>query len=266
VTARVLALVFACTFFAKGKSVLTLHSGAYPQTEEAKNASPSSIRGFIFRRFRRLIAVNEPIADVFRRYGVPAESIDVIAPFSLTPPSPDVVIPEDLAAFCQTHSPLLLAVGGLERDYEPLLQIEALGDVLHKYPNAGLMIVGDGSIREDVEAAVGTTGYAGNILLAGNVEHAVVLHLIRDADILLRTTLFDGDAISVREAIYLGTPVIATDTGTRPAGVHLIPSSDRTALVSEVLSVITAGKQPSADTSPDNSNIEKILKIYKDIG
>src|SRR6187549_920567 len=93
VTARVLALAFACTFFAKGKSVLTLHSGAYPQTEKAKNASPGSIRGFIFRRFRRLIAVNEPIAEVFRHYGIPDKCIAVIAPFSLTPPAPDVAVP-----------------------------------------------------------------------------------------------------------------------------------------------------------------------------
>ena len=265
VTARVLALAFACTFFAKGKSVLTLHSGAYPQSEEARNASPSSIRGTILRRFRRLIAVNEPIADVFRRYGIPAECIDVIAPFSLTPPSPDVVVPEDLADFCRSHTPLLLAVGGLEKDYDPLLQIKALGEVLEKRPKAGLMIVGGGSMREVAEAAVDTTGYAGNVMLAGNIDHAVVLHLIRDADMLLRTTLFDGDAISVREALYLGTPVIATDNGTRPAGVHLIPTSDRASLVREIYSITAADKQPPVDTSPDTSNIQKVLKIYQEL-
>jgi len=264
VTARMLALAFACTFFAKGKSVLTLHSGAYPQTEKAKNASPGSICGFIFRRFRRLIAVNEPIADVFRRYGVPAECIDVIAPFSLTPPSPDVVVPEDLARFCATHSPLLLAVGGLEKDYEPLMQIEALSEVLQKFPKAGLMVVGDGSMRAEVETAITACGYRDSIKLAGNIEHPVVLHLIRDADIMLRTTLFDGDAISVREALYLGTPVIATDNGTRPAGVHLIPTSDRASLVREIYSITAADKQPPVDTSPDTSNIQKVLKIYQE--
>ena len=184
VTARVLSLAFACTFFAKGKSVLTLHSGAYPMSEAAQNASPTSIRGFILRRFRRLIAVNEQIADVFRRYGVPPTRIAVISPYALKQPDPNVEVPDDLAEFYRSHSPLLLAVGGLERDYDPLLQIEALGDVLKKHPKAGLMIVGDGSMRPEVEAAVAATGYAGNIMLAGNVEHSVVLHLIRDADIV----------------------------------------------------------------------------------
>lgn len=100
-------------------------------------------------------------------------------------------------------------------------------------------------------------------MLAGNVEYAVVLHLIRDARLLLRTTLFDGDAISVREALFLNTPVIATDNNMRPAGVHLIPTSNRTALVDAILCVTAAGKPQQSEVSTDNSNIEKVLKIYQ---
>jgi glycosyltransferase involved in cell wall biosynthesis len=265
VSSRVLALAFACTFFAKGKSVLTLHSGAFPQSEAAKNASPGSIRGLIFRRFRRLIGVNEPIAKVFERYGVPPERIAVIAPFALKPPSPDVSVPDDLAGFYSSHSPVMLALGGLEKDYEPLLQIEAVGEVLKTYPNAGLIIVGDGSMRKEVDAAIEASGYADSIKLTGNIDHGVVLHLICDADMVLRTTLFDGDAISVREALFLGTPVIATDNNMRPAGVHLVPTSDKAALVSEILSVAVAGKAQPAEASSNNSNIEQVLKIYREI-
>ena len=35
--------------------------------------------------------------------------------------------------------------------------------------------------------------------------------------IFLRTTLYDGDSISVREALHLGVPVIASDNGMRQA-------------------------------------------------
>ena len=37
--------------------------------------------------------------------------------------------------------------------------------------------------------------------------------------VLLRTTTFDGDSISVREALHVGTPVIATAVGGVPAFV-----------------------------------------------
>src|SRR5204863_4009840 len=83
---RVLALALACSFFGRRKSVLSLHSGAFPLTDEARTASPISIRGFIVRRFSKLIAVSDAIADVFRRYGVPAKRITVILPYALKPP------------------------------------------------------------------------------------------------------------------------------------------------------------------------------------
>ncbi len=48
---------------------------------------------------------------------------------------------------------------------------------------------------------------------------------------MLRTTWYDGDAISVREALHFGVPVIASDNGMRPEGTHLIPARDLEALV-----------------------------------
>ena len=79
---------------------------------------------------------------------------------------------------------------------------------------------------------------------------------------MLRTTLFDGDAISVRESLLLGTPVIASDTGARPDGCRLFPVGDEAALVKEINAVITAGKKPRKIGTPDNSNIESVLAIY----
>ena len=73
--------------------------------------------------------------------------------------------------------------------------------------------------------------YAEHVLLCGDVPHAITMTAISRAELMLRTTLYDGDAVSVREALHLGTPVIASDNGMRPAGVHLIPKSDLQALL-----------------------------------
>lgn len=261
INARVLALVFAAASFGRAKSVLTFHSGGYPLTQEAQAASRFSIRGFIFRRFSQIIAVSEPIADVFRRYGVEPSRIKVISPFAFHRPDDDVIVPEKLASFFRLHSPLLLAVGGLEKDYDPLFQIAAMADVLTQFSNAGLIIVGDGSMRGDVEDAIRRSGIADRIYLAGNVEHAVTIHLIKGADVMLRTTLFDGDAISVREALCLGTPVIATDNGSRPEGVYLIGAGDSAALVEKLQDAIADGPRgPTA--APAANGIDAVINIY----
>ncbi len=262
---RVLLLAFAATVFGRGQCILTLHSGQFPLTNEAKNAGPQSIRGRIFRRFVRIIAVSNPIADVFRRYGVPDERIEVIVPFSAKLPDPEVEVPAILDDFRRKHSPMLLAVGGLEKDYDPLFQITAMKDIVAEFPSAGLMIVGDGSMRAEVEQAVSASGHAGAIMIAGNIDHAVTLHLIDASDLLLRTTLFDGDAISVREALFLGTPVIATDNGMRPERVHVIAIGDRRALIENVSEAVKGGKHERAISPPDDKNIEKIIKVYKEI-
>jgi glycosyltransferase involved in cell wall biosynthesis len=265
VTPRVLSLAYACTLFGRGRKVLTVHSGGWPETEAARSATQASLTGMILRKFDRLIAVNEPIADVFRRYGVPDERISVILPFALKPPAPDVEVPDNIASFYRTHSPVLLAVGGLEPDYDPLLQIRALGEVLKTKPRTGLIIAGDGSMRNEVEAALAASGYADHIMLAGSLPHDVVLHLICDVDILLRTTLFDGDAISVREALFLGTPVVATDNGHRPQGVHLIPTGDANALAGAISKVAAGPSTRPPNTPADVSNIRKVVDLYKDL-
>ena len=263
VTTRVLGLAFACSIFGRGGSVLTLHSGGFAVSADAETARQASLAGRVFRLFSRVIAVNAKLADVFKRFG--ATRIVVIPPYALKRPDSNVAVPDELAAFCGSHTPLLLAVGGLERDYDPLLQIEAMKEIIAGLPNAGLMIVGDGSMKSEVETAAAASGCSDAIMLAGNVEHAVTLHLMRDADIALRTTLFDGDAISVREALFLATPVIATDTGDRPEGVHLIEIGDKDALVKKIREIGASTKAEQDDQPDDNTNIGAVVDLYKEL-
>lgn len=262
INARVMGLAAAAAFFGRDKCVLTLHSGQFPLSAAAANARPNSIRGRIFNRFSKIIAVSDPIANVFRRYGVPSDRLEVVVPFEPKLPDPAVKLPPEMQAFVDRHSPLILSVGGLEPDYDPIFQIEAFRGILAEFPDAGLMIVGEGSMRPHIESEIRSCEYGDRIHLAGNVEHDNVLHLINVADTLIRTTLFDGDAISVRESLFLGTPVVATDTGDRPEGTRIYKPGDIADFLGEVRSAVTAEKIPLEITAPQTSNIQKVLSIY----
>lgn len=260
VTTRVLGLALAASQFARGRSVLTLHSGAFPLTETAKNAKRLSLAGTVFRSFSRLISVNHAIADVFRRFGVSDDSIDVIVPFTPQLPDPNVTVSSELADFAESADPFLISVGGLEADYEPLYLIESLPSLLELNPRVRLMIVGDGSLRSAVESKIVELGLSEKVMLAGNVPHEQVLHLIERADVLLRTTLFDGDAISVREALHLGTPVVATDNGMRPEGVHLLDEHAPAKLIAAIDAALS-GDKPKPIENVDG--IAKVIEIYE---
>jgi glycosyltransferase involved in cell wall biosynthesis len=264
ITPRVLSLAFACTVFAKGKCVLTMHSGGYALSEAGQNAKPTSFAGIVFRRFSRIIAVNEDLAEMFKEFGVAATDLSVVPPFALRPPAEGTRLSKEMQRFCENADPLFVSVGGLEADYEPLLQINAFRKVREKMPNARLIVVGGGSLRGRVEQVVKTE--TGSIMLAGDIDHDVALALMSRADAVLRITLFDGDAISVREAHYLGTPVIATDNGMRPAGIELVPVGDEAALIAAMAKVTKKSIQTDPPTlAADNSNIRKVIDLYETV-
>jgi glycosyltransferase involved in cell wall biosynthesis len=265
ITARMLGLVFVCSLFARGRNVLSFHSGGYPQTKAGRNAKWLSFRGFVFRRFAKVIAVNTTIADTFRRYGVRGDKIRVILPFVPRMPDPSVVIPVPMRGFIKQSKPFLLTVGLLEDEYDLFMQIEAMESILAKFPNAGLMIVGSGALEYKLKQGIADKPFRDRVFLAGDVKHAVTLHLIKNSDVLLRTTRYDGDAISIREALFLETPVIATDNGLRPNGVHLIAIGDKQGLIEGVKQIGGRKKKQETATTEDADNIAKVLEVYDDL-
>ena len=263
ITNRVMALALVCAVFGKGKKVLSVHSGGYPTSRQGRSAKRNSFRGFIFRQFNGIIAVNATIAEVFARYGFEADRVHVIYPYVHRLPDASIAIPDAFSDFLATHQPSLLTVGLLEPEYDLFMQIDAMEQVLRNFPEAGLLIVGSGSLEDELRAAIDSKPYRDHIFLAGDVEHPVTLHLLNNSDILLRTTLFDGDAISVREALFLGTPVIATDNGMRPDGVNLITVHDADALIKNIGELADERPVRVTPAQDDMSNVHAIIKLYE---
>ncbi|HEY1341694.1 MAG TPA: glycosyltransferase family 4 protein [Bryobacteraceae bacterium] len=263
---RLLMLALVCTLVPRAKTVFTFHSGGYPSSPAGRTARPFSLRGFVFRRFDCVIGVNQQLCDLFRRFGVPNDRIRLIYPHTVpAAPDPGGALPEPLASFFARHDPVFITVGLLEPEYDLPLQIEAMQTILERLPRAGLAIAGSGSLEADLRARIAAVPYADQILLCGDVQHAATIRAIRQATALLRTTLYDGDSVAVREALHLGTPVIATDNGMRPAGVRLIPVHDRDALVHAVEQVVTAPSERPAAQAPDESNVKAVRDIYEKI-
>jgi len=266
-TRRLLGLGLACTLQPGSISVMTFHSGGYPSTSEAQATGASSLAGFVLRRFNGLIGVNPEILKFFHRLGVPPEHTRLIYPHAfLAEQAPSGKLPEPLQSFFAQHNPVLISVGLLEPEYDLPLQIEAIGQVRKKFPMAGLVMIGSGSLEQDLRGRIAAQPDAAHILLTGDVPHASTMQAISQATLMLRTTLYDGDAVSVREALHLGTPVIATDNGMRPAGLHLVPISDLPALLQTIAQQL--GKQsslPRLSSRSDESNLQSILDFYEEL-
>lgn len=263
---RVAALGLFCGLLPGRRTVLTFHSGGYPSSEEGRNASPRSFRGVAFRRFDRIIVVNDQLAHVFRRYGVKPDRIRLIYPHAVDLDEMAAALSEPLASFYATHNPVLLSVGLLEPEYDLPLQIDTLERVRRTHANAGLVMIGSGSLEASLRGHIATKPYREHVLLTGDVAHPQTLRAIQDADVLLRTTLYDGDAVSVREALFLGTPVIATDNGMRPPGPRLIPVQDAAALEAAIDGVIADRPISGARSElSGRENLDAVFELYREL-
>jgi glycosyltransferase involved in cell wall biosynthesis len=260
---RLLWLGFIVCMLPGRRTVLTFHSGGYPGSAAGQTARPATFRGFVLRRFDALIAVNQQLVDLFRRFGAATERIHLIYPHAPGIADAATSLPSPLEEFFAAHQPLLLTISGLEPEYDLPLQIETLGRVRERFPKAGLVIIGGGSLEREVRNRIGGQPWADNILLCGDLPHAATLRALADCDIFLRTTLYDGDSISVREALHLGTPVIATDNGMRPPGVDLIPVQDADALFAAIERRVGGGLPRPEPAAGAEENLAAVLALYE---
>jgi glycogen(starch) synthase len=262
---RLLALSLVCCSIPGTKAVLTFHSGGYPASRAGRTAHPRTLRGFILRRFDAIIAVNREIAAMLQRFGVAGGRIHTICPFA-APALDSAALPDPLQRFFQSHSPVFLTVGLLEPEYDLPLQIGLMGRIRETYPGAGLVIAGSGNLEDALRRHIAGTPYSAHVMLYGDMPHPVTLRAMAECDVLLRTTLYDGDSVAVREALALGTHVIATDNGMRPAGVYLIPPRDPVALTEAIRACLAIPKNPTQTVgSKADNHSEEVYCVYRDL-
>lgn len=263
---RLLVLGLLCSLIPGKKTVLTFHSGGYPSSPQGWSARPATFCGFALRRFAALIAVNQDLAALFRRFGAVAGKIRVIPPFALLGESGPVDFPESMAGFFAQRRPVLVTIGLFDPEYGISTQVDAFEAVLRQYPEAGLAILGFADPNSPVAARIASKPYSGRILICGDVPHPVAMRALEQCDLFLRTTLYDGDAISVREALHRGVPVVATDNGMRPPGVDLVPMSDSAALAAAILRRLASPRtRPAATAAADTGNLDALLDLYREI-
>ena len=101
-----------------------------------------------------------------------------------------------------------------------------------------------------------------NVFLLGDVNHDTCLALMSASDVFVRSTLADGDSTSVREALSLGVPVVASRIGTRPAGAILFQPGDVGEMLSKVelaMAMKRDGEVPAADC------MDRLMEIYQHV-
>ena len=189
------------------------------------------------------IGVSNALVNVLRGWGIADERLHVmrngvdLQRFRPLPQS------EARLRLGLTGAPLLLSVGNLVALKGHDIAIDALARLLPKFPQARLVIVGQGPEKGRLLDHAQRLGVADRVTLAGAQPNAELLHWYSAADVFVLASSREGWANVLLEAMACGTPVVATDIcGTpevvRPASGGRLVARDAAALSAAIESLM----------------------------
>lgn len=110
--------------------------------------------------------------------------------------------------------PILGCVGSLREAKGHRYLIVALPEIVKKYPNVKLVIVGDGHLRNNLLHLAKTLDLEDHLLFLG--QRLDVPRLMSLFDVIVQPSLTEGLSIVILEAMASSKPVIATKVGGNP--------------------------------------------------
>lgn len=122
-----------------------------------------------------------------------------------------VTLPNAVEPFSFPYAQTIVTVSRLEPEKNVGLTIDAFAIVRKTHPDVGLVIVGDGSQRKELERKVAFLGLADAVqFMGGQVD---VFSAYAGADIYMQTSAYEGYGMALIEAALSGLPVVTTDVG-----------------------------------------------------
>ncbi|MCP3103408.1 glycosyltransferase family 4 protein [Myxococcus sp. K15C18031901] len=218
---------------------ITLHSGLLPDYLAASAARRAFAR-VALAGYSRIIAVSGAVRDALVACRVPEEKLVVHPAFCASQVRPGPV-PEAVEAGLARRRPLLTFAHHPSPVYGRRVAFRAVRELAETWPDVGLAVFGPGTDSETFLRDVRESGVARHLEVLGELEHGEALGLIQHSAAFLRPTTHDGDSLSVREALALGVPCVASDVCARPEGTRVFRAGDSTALASAVREAVAAG-------------------------
>jgi glycosyltransferase involved in cell wall biosynthesis len=206
--------------------VVTFHSHVIERSLRRRVPGVAAITRWAIRRFDEVVAVSEAVALIIREQtgahvsvipaylpagGTCADGGDrvetaVVSAYRITGRGPGDPYGLDIAS--KVYAAAARTIPTLR--LEIFLAQSPRGRGARRYLEETVTLARDAARSEQVSVRVGSP----------------LLPALRPGAVYLRPTRTDGDAVSIREALEAGVPVIASDVATRPPGTLVRPVDD----------------------------------------
>lgn len=181
---------------------------------ETQGVKPLLARLALFRAVRTRfghLAVSKEIREILVSHGVEADRVSIVP------------TPVDGRFLSIVRDPQALTIGCMGR-LEPSkgrdVLLVAFSRLLRDYPSARLIIVGDGSLKQELIRLSKTLGVENSVVFTGFVPFEEILSLLARFSIFVLPSLSEGMPNALLQAMAAGLPVVATRVGGVPEFVE----------------------------------------------
>jgi glycosyltransferase involved in cell wall biosynthesis len=158
---------------------------------------------------------------------------------------------------------LFVCVAGLRAQKNPALLLEAFHRGLASDPRAHLLFVGRGALKSELERQIGALGLQKRVHLLG--LRSDVPEILNAADVFVLSSDYEGNPLSVMEAMAAGKPMVCTAVGGVPELVAdgkcglLVPPRDVKALAGAIRYML---ENPEARKSMGEASTRRAVERF----
>jgi len=197
-------------------------------------AGAQFLQRYAYSAAHRVVANSHAAADRLRAEGIPDYKIVVI---------PNGIDPALFPGRAYSARPRRIAMVACLREEKRIdVLINAAPAVLQRYPDAEVLIVGEGSCRDELVTLAARNGITDRVRFLGHRDD--IPTVLSQADLFVLSSRSEAFPNSIIEAMAAGLPVVATAVGGIPELVddgrtgRLVPSGDPAAFARAVIDVL----------------------------
>lgn len=140
--------------------------------------------------------------------------------------------------------------------------VRAFAEYVKEYPNSRVYIIGEGPLRQQVEAEIERLGLAEKVILTGNLANPFTL--MSKCQCFILPSIYEGQPMVLLEARIVGLPIVVSDFSSvtdslMENGQYLIKSTEDSIL--EGLKAFSEGKVPVCKFNPQEYNKEAVQEF-----
>ncbi len=247
------------------------------QTIDEFQTAPHSPRVNFLRAVQRwytaaaatVVAPSHYSASLVAGWGIDSNRVRVI--YNALDPVPNLSPRDQARRDLHINFPLILTIARLVPWKNVDKVIRAMMSVREKFPEARLIIIGDGPERANLQSLISNLGDA--VTLLGAQPPDVVHRYLRAADVFVLFSTYEGLPHTVLEAMQAETPVIVSDAGGNLEVVEngisgwVVNKNDEAGLAAAIAEVIAhpesaAARAKAASTKLDRFSWSRLVNEY----